>query len=139
MTTQNMVGLNAFNCCEFSLRNWLLFLRHLLTWSHRCTYYLHVRWLYPYFLITFPHRPLWHRQSSFHHILHVRICSIAWQPFLAAVWLCCPRCLNACFSLLCPSHASTRKTQTRSRPAYGGCNNPCSYSLHICFCLQCLP
>jgi hypothetical protein len=31
MATQNMVGLNALNYCEFSLRNWLLFLRHLLT------------------------------------------------------------------------------------------------------------
>jgi hypothetical protein len=92
--------------------------------------------LFPHY---FPHRLLWHRQSSFHHILHIRICSTAWQPFLTAVWLCCLRCLNACFSLLCPSHASTRKTQTRSRSAYGGCNNPCSYALHIFFCSRCLP
>jgi len=35
--------------------------------------------------------------------------------------------------------ASTWKTQTQSRPAYGGCNNTCSYGLHICFCFWCLP
>ena len=31
MIAQNMVGLNALNYCEFSLRIWLLFLRYLLT------------------------------------------------------------------------------------------------------------
>ena len=31
MIAQNMVGLNALNYCEFSLRIWLLFLRRLLT------------------------------------------------------------------------------------------------------------
>ena len=31
MITQNTVGLNALNYCEFSLRIWLLFLRYLLT------------------------------------------------------------------------------------------------------------
>lgn len=104
-----------------------------------CTHHLHVHWLYLCFLITFPHCPLWHRQSSFRYTLHVRICSTAWQSFLATVWLCCMRCLNACFSLLCPSHASTRKHKPEAGQLTADAIIPVLTVYIICFCFRCLP
>lgn len=97
MIAQNMVGLNALNYCESRQKLQVTLCDLLMGCTLRCACYLHVSRLHFGFIVPFPHRGVWRRQTCLCRRFHVCFCTHERQSILAQTGLRYLRVLNAGF------------------------------------------